>query len=903
MSSVEPTDGTGQSTTDGTRWERVQDLFHAAADLSPAEQRAFLESRCGDDPQLRSEVEALLAEDRRSSPLLDRDLSQIAHSVLGEGLPGDGIVGRYLLLRLIGEGGMGMVYLAERADLGGRVALKLLRDAWISPARRERFLSEQRTLAQLTHPSIAQLHEADTLPDGTPWFAMEYVEGAPLVDHCRQKASDIQERLRLFRAVCEAVQYAHRHAIIHRDLKPSNVLVTPDGAVKLLDFGIAKQLEPSEALADATRTGLRLMTPAYAAPEQFEGGRIGVHTDVYSLGVILYELLTDRLPFDVIESTPHEALRLIFEHEPVKPSAVARAAVQLHGPRARVPFASRSAWADLDVLCLTAMHRDPHRRYRTVEALIRDVDHYLRGEALEARPDSVRYRMGKLFRRHWRVVSAAALVLLGVVGLSTFYAWRLARARNAAVAEAQRTQRIQQFVFRLLEGGTGEAGPSEELRVVDLVDRGVREAGALESEPAVQAELYQTLGGIAQNLGKLDQAEKLLQTALDRRRALFGPDHAEVGRSLIALGMLESAAAHYDRAESLVREGLAMTRRRTSSDDPAVGRATALLGQLLENRGKYGEAIRVLEEAVRLLSGRSDSQPELAAALTELANSHFYSGHYQSSDELNRRVLAMDRRLFGERHPHVADDLINLGAVQLEWGKWPEAERFDREALEIMRAWYGPDHPETASAQTILARALVRQDKRGEAAVLLQQALATQERVYGPVHPRVASTLNELGLIAQKEGRLEEAKADFRRMADIYIEVHHGKHYQIGVALSNLAGVLQDLGLHGEAERMFRDVLKLYGQTLAPDHPLVGVARVRLGRVLLRQGRWEDARSESLAGYELLKKQAKPPPRWLHDAREDLAAELRALHLDLEAARFETELAVDSPGMVGARPR
>jgi tetratricopeptide (TPR) repeat protein len=222
----------------------------------------------------------------------------------------------------------------------------------------------------------------------------------------------------------------------------------------------------------------------------------------------------------------------------------------------------------------------------------------------------------------------------------------------------------------------------------------------------------------------------------------------------------------------------------------------------------------------------------------------------------------------------------------------PAALTFDAASAEAAP----PPHPLGRAAPPDLRR-------RRPPLSTLCQALATQERVYGPVHPRVASTLNELGLIAQKEGRLEEAKADFRRMADIYIEVHHGKHYQIGVALSNLAGVLQDLGLHGEAERMFRDVLKLYGQTLAPDHPLVGVARVRLGRVLLRQGRWEDARSESLAGYELLKKQAKPPPRWLHDAREDLAAELRALHLDLEAARFETELAVDSPGMVGARPR
>jgi serine/threonine-protein kinase len=212
---------------------------------------------------------------------------------------------------VLGEGGMGVVYLAERADLGSRAAIKILRDAWLSPSRRERFAAEQRTLAQLNHPSIARLYDADTLPDGTPWFVMEYVEGVPLNAYCDTHASTIPERLKLFRDVCEAVQHAHALAIIHRDLKPSNILVTADGAVKLLDFGIAKQLEGLEA--DLTRTGMRVMTPAYAAPDQVSAGRLGVHTDVYSLGVVLYELLAGRLPFDLTDRTPNEMERIIVE--------------------------------------------------------------------------------------------------------------------------------------------------------------------------------------------------------------------------------------------------------------------------------------------------------------------------------------------------------------------------------------------------------------------------------------------------------------------------------------------------------------------------------------------------------------------------------------------------------------
>ncbi len=309
-------------------------------------------------------------------------------------------MGPYRVLRLLGEGGMGVVYLVEREDVGGRAALKLLRDAWVSPSRRARFLAEQRTLAQLDHPGIAQLHDAGTLPDGTPWFAMEYVEGVPLTEYCRAHGSGLGERLRLFRAVCEAVQHAHRHAVIHRDLKPSNILVKADGAVKLLDFGIAKQLEPTGPATDPTRTGLRLMTPAYAAPEQVEGGRLGVETDVYALGVLLFELLSGRLPFELAGLSPHEAARRVLEQEPPRPSQIADRPVQ----------ASRAAWADLDVLCLTAMQRVPSRRYPSVEALIRDLDHHLAGEPLDARPDSLAYRVGKLLRRNARAVMVASAV-------------------------------------------------------------------------------------------------------------------------------------------------------------------------------------------------------------------------------------------------------------------------------------------------------------------------------------------------------------------------------------------------------------------------------------------------------------------------------------------------------------
>jgi serine/threonine-protein kinase len=305
-------------------------------------------------------------------------------------------LGEYRIVRAIGEGGTGVVYLAER-KVGGLVAIKLLRDAWLSPARRERFSREQRTLAQLDHPSIARLYDAGALADGTPFFVMEYVDGRPLTDHCREYDKDLEERLRLFRALCEGV--------IHRDIKPSNVLVKRDGGIRLLDFGIAKHLESVGGGADSTRTGLRLMTPAYAAPERFRGERAGIGADVYSLGVVLYELLTSRLPLDLSNCTLQEAERRVLQENPPRPS---------QGPRP--PGAGR--WdADIDVLVLTAMHKDPRRRYRSVEELIRDIDHHLRREPLEARPDSGGYRLRKFASRNAReiAVAGAALVCAGAV--------------------------------------------------------------------------------------------------------------------------------------------------------------------------------------------------------------------------------------------------------------------------------------------------------------------------------------------------------------------------------------------------------------------------------------------------------------------------------------------------------
>jgi len=759
-----------------------------------------------------------------------------------------------------------------------------MRDAWLSPARRARFAAEQRTLAQLSHPSIARLFDAGTLPDGTPWFVMEYVDGEPLTAYCDARVLPVTARLRLFRDVCEAVQHAHRHAVLHRDLKPSNILVTKDGGTKLLDFGIAKHLESADATADRTRTGLRLMTPAYAAPEQIRGERLGVHTDVYALGVILYELLTGRTPFDLSDRTPAEAETLLLEGEPERPSLAARRAPNDWPARAL----GRSAWADLDVLCLTAMHKDVRRRYATVDALVRDVDHYLRGEPLEARPDTLRYTFGKFVRRRWRAVSATAAVAALVIGLVTFYTVRLAAARNTAVDEAARTQRIQQFMLNLFQGGDADEGPSDSLRVVTLLDQGAQQAAGLGNEPAVQAELYGTLGGLYQKLGRLDRADTLLTRALARRRAIRGPEHPEVAASLVALGLLRVDQARVAEGEKLIRDGLAMTRRLRPAGHPEIAAAEVALGRVLQARGAFDDAIRALDDAVRLQSASGTMTRELAVTLNTLAVAHLYAGHFPTADSIYRRALATDRQLYGAGHPQVGTDIMDLASVHFERGMYADAEREYRQGVAIFEKWYGPDHPQTAGALMLLAQPLVKLKRYDEAIPLLQRALAIQERVYGKVHPRVAGTLNALGVAAAEQGDQLAAERYYTRTADIFRAVYGPGHYLVGATLGNLATTWTERGDNARAEGLLRQALAIYAKALPADHLYVGIARVKLGRALLRQRRYAEAVRELEAGTTIVAKGSDPSATWLVRGRADLAAAYDSLGDHAKAARYRT---------------
>jgi eukaryotic-like serine/threonine-protein kinase len=870
---------------DSDRWQQVQELFHECVDLPQGERNAFLQIACADDDAMRSEILSMLEADGENHSILDGNLANIAQQVLAitdsASLEGHEL-GPYVMKKILGEGGMGVVYLAERKDLRNVVAIKVLRDAWLSPARRERFASEQRMLAQLTHPSIARLYDAHTLSDGTPCFVMEHVEGLPITNYCREHRCSVERRLQLFRQVCEAVQYAHAHAVIHRDLKPSNILVKADGTVRLLDFGIAKQLQAPGSAIDQTRTLLQLMTPAYAAPEQIRGGTVGVQTDVYSLGVILYELLAGNLPFDLSNLTPGEAATITTEHDPGRPSASARKNGNL----------GNAQWADLDVLCLTAMHRDLQRRYPSVEALLRDIGHYSNGQPLDARGDTFRYRAGKFLGRNWRPVSTSAAVLVAIVTLSVSFMWRLSEARNSAIEEAARTQRIQGFLINAFHGGDEIAGPGSEVRIIDIIDHGVREARAMSSDPRLQADLFYNFASVYQKLGQPDKADSMFRSALEQRQLVFGADSPQVAETLTAIASLRSEQSRLDEADELGRQGFEMSNRHLAKDSPQVIKAIITWGRILGQRGSYDKAISLLEGAVRVQTELIDVPPaELANSLGALAEVNYSAGHYDVCVPLYQRVLNIHRQVYGPQHPLVADDLGSLGAVQQDLGFYREAEDFNRQALELTTRFYGKHSPKTARSLTALGRAMLYQKKYDDAVVQLQRALDIQERAFGPRHSLVADTLNELGNIASMRDQLDLAESYFARVVEIYRSVYGDDHYRVAIALSNVATVRMNRKDYDRAEELYRDVIRRFLRTLPGNNINLGIAHVKLGRTLLRAKRFKEAEVETLAGYEILAQQSSPATSFMHAARKDLVAEYEALNQTAKAEKFRAELA------------
>jgi len=689
---------------DAVRYHKLQTLFEQALSVPEDNRITFIKAACNNDKQLLDTLLRMLEADQSNNSILDKSVAELASEVLDVPAPIPNQIGPYRVIKELGRGGMGVVYLAERMELQRRVAIKLLGDARFSSVRRERFKREQKLLSRLSHPSIAALYDAEILPDGTPYFVMEYVDGLPVTQYCKVHQSDIYERLKIFRDVCEVVQYAHRQAIIHRDLKPSNILVTWEGSVKLLDFGIARQTDDLDPDLYQTQTGFRLMTPAYTAPEQLRGEPPGVHTDVYALGIILYELLCGSMPFDFKDLTPGQAENLVLDKEPVRPSLMAKE----HHIYSNFKSIGNHSWTELDILCRKAMNKDQEWRYPTVESLIRDIDHFLNGEPLEARPDQTVYKIHKFLQRNRTMATTALLVLAVLTGLVGYYTNQLSKERNFAQAKAETADIISDYLVGLFESGNPFDSPDEVVDVYTLIERGIDSAERLNNQPELQAQMFDVLGRVNTSISEYDHAEDLLRRGYTLRRSV-NASPVELAESLGNLGSLFRYTAQLDSAEIYFRESLALREQHLPAVHPDIATTLDNLGVILTNQGKHEEGKEFYLQALEMRRDLYEEPHELiATSLNNLAVNLINQGDYEDAELYLRESLDMATRVFGPDHVSLASDLSNLGVVLDILGNHAGADSALTEAIRIKRLKLGDYHYETAFSMTQLGGVLQR---------------------------------------------------------------------------------------------------------------------------------------------------------------------------------------------------
>jgi len=664
-------------------------------------------------------------------------------------------VGPYRVKALIGRGGMGAVYLAERADgqYHQDVALKLIRPGFQTVDLLRRFRAERQILARLMHDNVARLLDGGMTDDGQPYLVMEYVDGVPITQFCDVRRLAVDARLHLFRTVCAAVQFAHRNLVVHRDLKPSNILVTERGEVKLLDFGIAKLQDPEAVgLSVAlTRSEVRVMTPEYAAPEQVRGEAITTTTDVYALGVLLYELLTGHRPYRLPGNLPAEVERIICEEEPTRPSTVVAAIEEIPKPdgttetltpervsAARATQAARLRrilQGDLDNVVMMALRKEPERRYASVEQLAEDIRLYLAGRPVIARKDTFSYRLRTFVRRNRVGMTVAAAFVLLLVGFSAVTAWqarRVVRERDMAQQAAQQAEQVTAFMLGLFESAAPVTAPRDTMRVRDVLEAGAARTEALAGQPAVQAQLFTVLSQAYWHLGRPDRAALLAGQALHLRRQLYGVRHPETASSIYWLGVLRQELNQYDEALALYRESLDAHRALYGDDHRSVVKGIYRIDHVLHLGGRGQEADSLFEQWQHTLQQvPTEDDPDLATMLGTMGAFLQYKGRLDEAEAYVRRALAMKRRLYGDGDFRIGDEMNTLVNVLIAQHRAAEAETVAREALALNRGLYPEGSLGLARSLDALGETLLEQGRYGEAEPYLSPTSCT-----GFVSPR-----------------------------------------------------------------------------------------------------------------------------------------------------------------------
>jgi len=786
------------------------------------------------------------------------------------GVPGK--IGQYTPLRVLGQGGMGTVYEAQQENPRRAVALKVIRAGYLSDELLHRFKQEAQVLGRLQHPGIAQVYEAGVVRDerggDLPFFAMEFIKGVPLTDYAAARGLGTRERLDLFAKVCDAVYHAHQKGVIHRDLKPGNILVDESGQPKILDFGVARATDSDiQQTTQQTDIGQLIGTVPYMSPEQVSGdpGDLDTRSDVYALGVIAYELLAGRLPYDLRRKMIHEAARIIKEEEPTRLSSI-----------------NRTLRGDVETIVAKAMEKDKVRRYQSAESLASDIRRYLKDEPIAARPASTWYQVTKFSQRHTGLVAgvvaafvilvggiaATGLVLRRALSAETSLATQLQETEKARTAEAvERTraderaeeairqeaearkqqataEAIAKFQTEMLATADPDKLLGDKVTVLQAMQAAVKvlDEGSLKDQPLVEAGVRDTIGNTLRGLARYDEAEPNLRKSLEICRTVLPVGHPDIAPSMNSLAMLLKAKNQLAEAESLFREALDIRRATLPAGHPDIAVGMNNLAALLKAQNRLAEAEPLDREALDIRRAALPAgHPGIANSLMNLGFLLQAQNNLAEAEPLFREALEIFRATLPAGHPDIALGLSNLGHLLKAQNNLAEAEPLLREALEIFRAALPAMHPNVAQSASNLAALLKAQSKLAEAEPLDREALEIRRVALPAGHPGIANSLNNLAYLLQIQNKLFEAEPLYREALEIFRAARPAGHPDIAICLDNLAKVLRDQHRLTEAEPLFSETLEIWRATYPPGHPYILASCYKLADLLIRVGQTEKA--------------------------------------------------------------
>lgn len=949
------------------RWQRIEKIFKAAIELPAARQAPFLDESCGDDDELRQTVERLLSSDRQAGEFLEEALLSGIELVEDSTQEGSQTIGPYRLIERTGSGGMGAVYRAARADSEYEqiVAIKVIHTGMGSPLTVERFRRERQILAGLEHPNIARLLDGGTTDTGLPYLVMEYIEGEPIDRYCDRLKLSLRERLDLFITVCTAVSSAHQNLVVHRDLKPSNILVTADGTVKLLDFGIAKLLSPEDGgpLSEATLTLERALTPSYASPEQIRGEMVTTASDVYSLGVLLFELIAGRRPFDLSDVTRREAERRVLEDpapapsstlitrrsasaaEKTKPKKSPQVIAQQRGMRPEA--LRRSLVGDLDTIVLTALRKDRSNRYPSVDKLAQDVRHHLDGLPIDAHPPTFSYRATKFLRRNWLAIAVTAAFFL----LTSVFSLILVQRSNLARVEQARTQEVRDLLIEIIQSANPSLQGGAQITHREQLDFSAKQIERrFSQQPLLQADLQVQLVDSYLSLGLAEEARVLIEKAITTRGAVVGEEDPSLSKAYHRLGASYRKLGDFARAETLHRKALKFYKSGSNQELTRIADVTNDLGIALRAQGRWEEAERYFREALELYrEAPGDQRQWIAVALGNLGNVLGLQNRSEEGEGYLREALAIDRELSNaEPSTAIAADLSLLGNLLLNKPDLQASAEHHGLALSIRRQLLEPDHPDLLESINNLASAHYKLRHYEEAIPLFREAEALWSKKPDRRHPDYASLQNNLGLALQGLGRFDEAAeslmqalqlrralmptspdvvnslintatlhydtGDSVQARDLYAQavevegVERQGSYNHALALAGLGASHRSSGDFEAAVPPLREALEVIHKLVGDDHLATVYFSISLARVLSRTGFTEEAEELLRKAVKLRRQGEASQPRLGkaltlladHLARHGEAEEAEAIAKEAVAI-LEASTTEDDPLLANAR--